>query len=314
MPQTIKLATYRLTYRVLSEFSLHEYAGSALRGAFGHALIQLCGLQISDVKNKTPLYLQSPYAEIFDPVAVSEQLSQQGYTNLPSPYVIKAPAQKNLYLTTGDEFVFELVLIGHALEHLQLIIMAFRRALQHGLGKNKTKKAALIEVEHLQPNGQAVSIYHQEQPAIKQHNCDVEIPKYSESATITIQLQTPLRLQHKGKILKPKELNAAVFIKNIIRRCSVYLNMQGSTIDNLPVLFNSAEIVQEHSQLEYQYWERYSNRQHKKLILDGAIGQWTLIDVPPQLLPFIYLGQFLHNGKGTVFGLGRYLIQEVESQ
>ena len=42
------------------------------------------------------------------------------------------------------------------------------------------------------------------------------------------------------------------------------------------------------------------------MTLGGLVGHWQLQEVPEQLLPFIYLGQWLHVGKECAFGLGKY--------
>ena len=44
--------------------------------------------------------------------------------------------------------------------------------------------------------------------------------------------------------------------------------------------------------------------------LGGLKGHWLLKQVPPQLQPFIHLGEWLHVGKETMFGLGGYKIDD----
>ena len=40
--------------------------------------------------------------------------------------------------------------------------------------------------------------------------------------------------------------------------------------------------------------------------LDGLMGSITLENVSEELYDYLYLGQWLHVGKGCVFGLGQY--------
>lgn len=43
--------------------------------------------------------------------------------------------------------------------------------------------------------------------------------------------------------------------------------------------------------------------------MNGLLGSWTLLQVPPVLQAYLWLGQLLHIGKGTSFGLGGYTLQ-----
>jgi hypothetical protein len=57
-------------------------------------------------------------------------------------------------------------------------------------------------------------------------------------------------------------------------------------------------------------WERYSRRQETAMKMGGLVGEMAFegeeID---EFLPLLALGEYLHVGKGTAFGLGRYVIQ-----
>ena len=55
-------------------------------------------------------------------------------------------------------------------------------------------------------------------------------------------------------------------------------------------------------------WERYSNRQQTKMKLGGLIGEITYRGNFQKYLPLIRLGEHIHVGKATTFGLGKYKI------
>lgn len=58
--------------------------------------------------------------------------------------------------------------------------------------------------------------------------------------------------------------------------------------------------------LKWQNWTRYSSRQQQKMLLGGVIGELILEGELQEFLPFLKLGEYLHIGKNTVFGLGQY--------
>jgi hypothetical protein len=51
---------------------------------------------------------------------------------------------------------------------------------------------------------------------------------------------------------------------------------------------------------------RYSARQAKETPLGGVMGTWELKGELTPLLPWLWLGQWLHLGKGTTMGMGQY--------
>ena len=60
------------------------------------------------------------------------------------------------------------------------------------------------------------------------------------------------------------------------------------------------------SDLQWHDWERYSQRQATKLKMGGFIGEISFEGDLAEFLPIIKLGEYLHVGKGTVYGMGKY--------
>jgi len=63
-----------------------------------------------------------------------------------------------------------------------------------------------------------------------------------------------------------------------------------------------------HSDIWWHDWERYSQRQDKKLKMGGFLGEITFEGELTEFLSFLKIGEYLHIGKGTVYGLGKYEI------
>jgi len=64
----------------------------------------------------------------------------------------------------------------------------------------------------------------------------------------------------------------------------------------------------QHWDLEWRDWERYSTRKNTEIRLGGFIGNVVYKGDFERFMPFIALGEQIHIGKSTTFGLGKYQI------
>jgi len=55
-------------------------------------------------------------------------------------------------------------------------------------------------------------------------------------------------------------------------------------------------------------WQRYSNRQQQAMSLGGVLGRVVLRGDLAAFLQMLQAGQWLHIGKETTFGMGKYLL------
>ena len=60
------------------------------------------------------------------------------------------------------------------------------------------------------------------------------------------------------------------------------------------------------SSLKWFDWERYSGRQETKMKMGGFIGSVSFEGTFTPFVPYVLLGSYIHVGKGTSFGLGKY--------
>jgi hypothetical protein len=304
----LNLARYRFHLRVTEPLHLPEYAGSALRGAFGHAFKQLTCVTKARECSGCPLIATCPYSQVFSPQAAQQKLSGlQIQAQIPVPYVLEAPLTGAKHYARDEVFYFDMVLIGDALQHLSLIILAWRRALLQGLGKGDGK-AELIQVEHRVNNDTRV-IYHENTPLIAEHKAIITAPIFDAPQNVCLHFITPLRLNQKDTIIGRREFTGAIFLRHLIRRVTTQLQTQQPELfprEEIVKLNQLADAVTSEHNLHWQDWARYSSRQKQKMQLGGLVGHCHLHQVPAELLPFIYFGQWLHVGKQTSFGLGGY--------
>lgn len=269
--------------------------------------MQICGLSHQDREQKTQFYLQNPYAVVFAPEAI-QNIGLRKVAQPPAPYVIEAPLVAGRTWLLDEILSFDVVLMGAALEQLSTLVLAWRRAFLRGIG-NGDGTDDLVSIEHLPAVGKPQVICSEDHPRLAQHHANVGWPKFNAAQSVHLQLLTPLRLQQRGNILGPRDLSAGILLRNLIRLVSVQLQQRHPEdwpMDRIRALNNLADDVEDDRRLVWQDWERYTSRQNQEMNLGGVVGRWYLKQVPAELLPFIYLGQWLHLGKETAFGLGKY--------
>jgi hypothetical protein len=113
-----------------------------------------------------------------------------------------------------------------------------------------------------------------------------------------------------GEALTPQP-EFHILIRTLLRRLSnlAYFHC-GTELDlNFRGLITAAEQIETvHSDLRWYDWERYSTRQDARMKLGGFVGTVTYRGDLLPFLPLLRLGEVVHIGKGTSFGLGKYVI------
>jgi hypothetical protein len=305
----LPIARYRFTYRVSEAIHTQLYAGSALRGSFGHALRQLACITKAKTCDDCSLIAQCPYPLVFSPHEIPR--SNELFTTvqqIPVPYLIEPPPIGVKTYHKDEQFSFNIVLMGESIGHLALIILAWRRALLRGLGKYEGK-GELISVVLLTDVAEQI-VYSEEAPFVVAHMPAIQLPEFRDKEDIHLQFLTPLRIQKDKKILGAKDISAKILLRNIVRRVSFVsqFHLGGALEFNVHETNSLADSLLDERRLAWLDWSRFSSRQQQKMDLGGVTGHWLLRDVPGGLMPFIYIGQWLHVGKETSFGLGHYTI------
>lgn len=292
LPTMLPLARHRLHFTATTPVHFPEWAGSVLRGGFGHALRQLACMTRQKDCTGCPLLHTCPYPALFAPPPVEHSL--QRFSQPPAPYLIEPAGWGARHIAPGEAWYVDLVLMGRALRELPLIRLAWQRAAQRGLGPGDGQ-SDLSDIETFTVDSE-------------------ETPKTSQQ--ITLNFHTPLRLQDNGRAVPPEKLDAERLLMNLMRRISLLAEFHGNGSPgwNFKTLKQVAAAVDSEKHLKWQDWTRRSSRQQQTMQLGGAIGRWTLRGNLTPFLPALHLGQWLHVGKETVFGLGRYTLEETSAQ
>lgn len=308
----IEYQTYKFIISFLEDAELPPYKGSTLRGGFGHAFKKaVCVFrdrQCADCNLKQTC----AYSYIFE-TSPPEETSIPGfgrYDTIPHPFVIEPPLDRRTGLKKRDELEFGLVLIGKAVKYLPYFVLAFERLGELGIGKGK-RKYALQEVVCNELNIYEPAKRHLTTGSVKH----IEIPEsYTfdtvENEELALEFVTPVRIKYQRDSVV--DLHFYILITNLLRRIFLLNYFHGERLepgwDHRQIINEAKEIAIRLNQLRWYDWERYSSRQKTRMKLGGLIGGIVYYGPISPFRPLINVGELLHVGKGTSFGLGKYVI------
>lgn len=317
LPSNFHLTTYRFTIETLEAFELPPFKGSALRGGFGHIFKKLtCATPTRCHENRCQLGNDCPYGYVFEtgPPADAEVLRK--VDNIPRPFIIQAPADRSTQLQTGQQLTFGLILIGGAIRYLPHFIAVFRSLGYQGLGRQRGRYR-LVSVETCHPVDLRVeTIYRDGSELIRVPDRVITAADLHHLAQtlpadrLTLNFLTPTRLKSDGKWVDGAPPFQAI-IRNLLGRLSSlsYFHCgQAFEADFRGLIDRAAEVSIEQTQVARQDWGRYSGRQKQRIELGGTVGEVTYRGPLTDYHPLLIVGEWLHLGKGTVFGNGQYRI------
>lgn len=235
----------------------------------------------------------------------------------------QTPAQAERHLKAGEGLVFELLLMGRAIEHLPYVVYAVSEMGRRGLGACRAR-FDLAQVMTLEENGAGLQVYCGQSQRFTFSGQSAgslsdlinrRMDSLTESgacnlSTLKLRFLTPTRIRVNGDL--QAELSFELLVRNLLRRVSLLAAVHGDgspALDYRRLIELAARVETFRSDLRWHDWERYSNRQREKMKLGGFLGEVEYIgEAVNQLLPLIIAGEILHVGAGTSFGLGKYRI------
>ena len=118
---------------------------------------------------------------------------------------------------------------------------------------------------------------------------------------VILRTVTPLRVKNKGRY--SNELPFGLLFSNLIRRLHQLAGLQADWRD---LVHAAQQIETTRSDLRWFEIRRYSRRQETKLGMGGIQGQVSYQGDLAPFAPWLALGEMLHVGSLTSFGLGRF--------
>ena len=306
-----EIAKFDFRIEAVETLRLPPYKGSTFRGAFGHAFRRVCCSERRKTCDDCPLRRRCVYSYVFETPLPDNAEMMRLYPKIPHPFVIEPPLVEQREFPAGSSLSFGLVLVGGAIQYLPYFVYAFREMGNGGIGRGRGRYE-LVEVTASAPSGRKTTVYSSvssqtvagEYPAFTDFGSPSPIPE-----EVTLEFVTPLRVKFGGRLAR--SLPFDVLVRNLLRRISALSYFHcGRRLDvDFKGLIEKARAVKlAGSNLHWRDWERYSSRQDVRMSLGGLLGE---VAYSGDLAPFwryLCIGEYVHLGKATAFGLGKYEI------
>lgn len=316
MPEfKLPVARFRFNLRAETPIQFPAYAGSTWRGVFGHALRRTVCVTRQPECTGCLLQRSCVYSAVFESPAGHGPLLEK-VTAAPHPYVLHPLATSGQRYAAGSPLQVRMTLIGNAIGHLPYLIHALQQAGGRGLGKEDGLYGLLaVEQEAHLGAGDWQTIHKPSEPLQALSVAAAAIPPAPQT-TLHVHFHTPYRAIQDGKLLRSGRFSFQPFMMGVVRRVSLLqayhagLEMEG--IDFRTLSEQAAAVPVLAADLHWHDWARYSNRQQAKVPMGGLLGSFQLpAEAAQPFWPWLWLGQWVHVGKGAVMGLGEYTLSEV---
>jgi len=304
----------KLAFHLRAETPIHlpPFPGSVFRGGFGKALRQICCAMGRQQACEDCLLVSSCiYALVFETSTRHVSESTYKLQDYPRPFVIEPPYPVEREIRKSQSFICHLILFGPSIELLPYFILAFTRMGRSGLGRSRGKfRIDQVNTTAEFDNKVVFDGRSDQFVAMKEYRslfsfCD----KKETLDQIELNFITPTRIKFNNHLTKA--LTFELLMINVLRRITILFNIAtGEKWEfDYQYLIQQATMIQCHAvSLHWLDWKRYSSRQKNAMQLDGFIGKMSFMGKLALFLPFLRMGEYLHVGKQSTFGLGKYEI------
>ncbi|MEW6263975.1 MAG: CRISPR system precrRNA processing endoribonuclease RAMP protein Cas6 [Thermodesulfobacteriota bacterium] len=308
------LSVFETALEAVDPIHLPAYQGSTLRGAFGQAFRQIACAVRRTYCPDCLLREKCVYAYVFETPPPAEAAMMRLYPTVPHPYVLEPPSAGRREVAPGEPLTMRLVLVGRGLEYLPYYVYAVQQMGRLGLGRDRGRFILKKVAQVGWPSDGRTVLFEDGAGRLERPSPPVtwpEIAALSRSqagvAEIGLELITPLRLKYDGRLVHDFEFHH--LIRNLLRRLSAlsYFHCGGDgRLDFRRLIKQATAVETTERHVGWLDWERYSSRQDSRMKLGGLVGRAVFRGELGEFLPYLRLGELVHAGKGTSFGLGKY--------
>ena len=293
--------------KTTSPIFFDKYPGFIIRSGFGAALKKLC-----IYKNRrlpcTQCRIQDscPYSYIFETYRGDREIDFTA-ENFPHPFVFYPHVKEEGLLRSGSDLYITLTLFGEGIAYLMFYIYAFDLLGDLGLGKSRGRYMLDSVVDQFS----GARLYSHADKTLRgepgrQSLADLANNKPCDS--IRLDFIYPTKIEERSRTIN--ELTPDILIRGLLRRASLLSERHSGQkwqIDFHDIIdqFN-ANVTDYSSDLKLDRLERYSGRQKRSQTHFAFTGSFSMQGDLGPYLPLLQLGRYMHVGKSTSQGFGKY--------
>jgi len=310
----LEITTLKFNLMVLEDLYLPEHPGSTFRGAFGRALRDIsCNFDNEKCK-ECNLKDNCPYSLFFNPFLTEKDKlkTSKRFRNKLRPFVFKTGNNYKEKYSVGEELTFKIRIFGYMKQFIPYVIESWKKLQQIGLGSSRSnfllkniwlendikgEKIKLFDYKDSKINNTNNSIYFE----------DIKQEELYFNDKVTLLFKTPTLIKVNGEYIKDN-LEFSLLMRTLFRRLSTMAAFYG---EEMNIYFNDylekAESIKLFNKdLDWNDWYRYSDKQNKKIEMQGFTGAVSYKGEIADFLPYLIYAQYLNLGKNTVFGQGNF--------
>lgn len=318
----IEFVRCRLGLELLGHGWLPRFLGTTLRGCFGYAFKRVACASPPGPCRPCARPAVCPYSYVFE-TPILDSIPHLRADFAPHPFVLApddgeapwADGQDGARrVHPGDPVDVELTLFGKAVRYLPSFVATFEEMARAGLGPQRIR-FRLTGMHALDLDGRAVPIFEAARarlvgapPIVTSVDVAARLPARL-SGPASLEFQSPVKLRVDGRDVDRPD--APTLVRSILRRLSALTRVhcdREPAVDFASLVEEAKRVRTRHAPVPFIPARRRCGRSEETLIMGGFLGRIHLDGPLETVLPWLVLGQYVHVGKWTSFGMGRYRV------
>ncbi|CAN5169110.1 CRISPR system precrRNA processing endoribonuclease RAMP protein Cas6 [soil metagenome] len=315
MARTLELHCHEVTVRFLEKAVVPPYEGSMIRGAFGRAFKDSCCPFPHDNGSGCPLGERCPYGYVFETSPPEGARDFAGNKEVPRPYVFEPPEGTKMEYAPGERMRFGFTVVGRAADYMPYFIFAFSKMGEDGIGRLEARYELERVVAENPLAGTREEVF--DGGVVKNRRLPVSWEEAEgavrglDGERLRLEFLTPAFVKFRGRV-SPEAPSFQALVQALSLRIPMLSAVHCGEVwreDFKAMVERAGEVETIADETTWVSFRRYSSFKKKGETLEGVVGGVEYVGAAiGEFLPLLCMGQLVHVGKRSVFGLGRYRI------